>query len=247
MGAPLSVRFMVELLPAPGRLPPGRRIYAIGDIHGCDAAFVRLHAAIAADLDQRPIPAPLVLHIGDYVDRGPDSAAVISRLTGRDTPLAPLPTINLMGNHEHTMLEALEGDRAARTDWLFQGGRPTLQSYQLDPDGSRDRWAGGIPPEHIGFLRNLAMHYREGDYIFVHAGVRPGIAFEAQVPEDLLRIRQPFLYTEQALGGIVVHGHTPTKRPVVRTNRIGIDTGAVFGGRLTCAVLEEGTIGFIAV
>jgi serine/threonine protein phosphatase 1 len=236
---------MLDLSPAPGRLPPGRRIYAIGDIHGCGRQLAALHAAIADDLDRRPVAAPLLLHIGDYVDRGPDSADVIAQLLRDGTPLAP--TVNLMGNHEHTMLEALGGDRAAGTDWLFQGGRPTLESFGVDPDGPREAWADSIPETHMQFLRSLALHHREGDYLFVHAGIRPGIAFESQAPEDLLRIRQPFLYTDRELGAVIVHGHTPVKAPVVRANRIGIDTGAVFGGALTCAVLEDATIGFLAV
>ena len=235
---------MIELGPAPAALPLGRRIYAIGDVHGCDARLATLHAIIAEDIARRPVPAPLLLHIGDYVDRGPDSAGVVGRLL-RGNPIDHVPVINLKGNHEQTMLDALSGDRAAGTDWLFQGGRPALESYGADPDGPRAQWAGAVPAEHMGFLRGLAMSHREGGYLFVHAGIRPGVPLDAQAPEDLLRIRQPFLYTDQAFGVVVVHGHTPVKAPVVRANRIDIDTGAVFGGPLTCAVLEGGTIGFL--
>jgi len=235
---------MLELAPAPAALLPGRRIYAIGDIHGCDARLAMLHAAIAEDLARRPVPTPLLLHIGDYVDRGPDSAGVVARLL-RGSPIDHVPVINLKGNHEQTMLDALSGDRAAGTDWLFQGGRPTLESYGADPDGPRERWADVVPAEHLGFLRGLAMSHREGGYLFVHAGIRPGVPLDAQAPEDLLRIRQPFLYTDQPFGAVVVHGHTPVKAPVVRANRIDIDTGAVFGGPLTCAVLEGAALGFL--
>lgn len=235
---------MLDLLPAPGTLAPGRRIYAIGDIHGCDAQLAALHAIIAEDLAGRPVPDPLLIHIGDYVDRGPDSAAVVARLLSGSV-VDGVPVINLMGNHEHTMMEALAGDRAAATDWLFQGGRPSLESYGIDPDGPRETWAAGVPAAHLDFLHRLSFHHRVGDYLFVHAGIRPGIPLDAQAPEDLLRIRQPFLYTEQDLGIVVVHGHTPVKAPVVRPNRIAIDTGAVFGGKLTCAVLEDATIGFL--
>lgn len=235
---------MVELFPAPGRLAPGRRIYAIGDVHGCDAQLAALHAIIAEDLASRPVADPLLIHIGDYVDRGPDTAAVVARLL-RGRVVDGVPVINLMGNHEHTMLEALAGDRAAATDWLFQGGRPSLESYGIDPEGPREGWSAGVPGEHLDFLRGLSLHHRDGGYLFVHAGIRPGVALEAQAPEDLLRIRQPFLYTEQDLGAVVVHGHTPVKAPDVRRNRIAIDTGAVFGGKLTCVVLEGETIGFL--
>jgi serine/threonine protein phosphatase 1 len=235
---------MIELSPAPAALPPGCRIYAIGDIHGCDAQLATLHEKIAEDLSRRPVPAPLVLHIGDYVDRGPDSAGVVARLL-RGSVIDHVPVINLKGNHEQTMLDALSGDRAAGTDWLFQGGRPALESYGADPDGPRERWAEAIPAAHLGFLHGLAMSHQEGGYVFVHAGIRPGIPLEAQAPEDLLRIRQPFLYTDRSFGVVVVHGHTPVKAPLVRANRIDIDTGAVFGGPLTCAVLEGATIGFL--
>jgi serine/threonine protein phosphatase 1 len=235
---------LTDLVPAPACLPTGRRVYAIGDIHGCLAQLVALHEAIEADLAARPVAAPLLVHIGDYVDRGPDSAGVIERLR-HGPPIAGLPTVNLKGNHEQTMIEALAGERAAGTDWLFHGGKAALASYGLDPDAPRGAWRAAVPEAHLVFLNGLTMMHREGGYLFAHAGIRPGIRLEQQAPEDLLRIRQPFLFTEQDLGVVVVHGHTPVKTPVVRRNRIGIDTGAVFGGRLTCVVLEGATLGFL--
>ncbi|HLB99619.1 MAG TPA: metallophosphoesterase [Acetobacteraceae bacterium] len=235
---------MIELGPAPAALPHGRRVYAIGDIHGCDAQLANLHAIIAEDLAHRPIASPLLLHIGDYVDRGPDTAAVIARLL-RGSPIPNVPMVNLLGNHEHTMLEALSGERAAATDWLFAGGRPALESYGINPDSPREIWPGAIPTAHLDFLRNLSLMHRDGGYAFVHAGIRPGVALEHQARDDLLRMRQPFLYSEASFGAVVVHGHTPVKAPVVRHNRIAIDTGAVFGGKLTCVVLEAETIGFL--
>ncbi len=235
---------MIELGPAPATLPHGRRVYAIGDIHGCDAQLATLHAIIAEDLARRPVASPLLLHIGDYVDRGPDTAAVIARLL-RGSPLPGVPMVNLLGNHEHTMLEALSGERAAATDWLFAGGRPALESYGVDPDAPRETWPAAVPPAHLDFLRNLSLMHQEGGYAFVHAGIRPGVALQHQARDDLLRMRQPFLYSEASFGAVVVHGHTPVKAPVVRHNRIAIDTGAVFGGKLTCVVLEGDTIGFL--
>jgi serine/threonine protein phosphatase 1 len=235
---------MIDLAPAPASLPAGQRIYAIGDIHGCDTQFANLHAIIAEDLADRPVAAPLLLHIGDYVDRGPDTAGVIARLL-RGSPLPGVPVVNLMGNHEHTMLEALSGERAAATDWLFGGGGPSLESYGVDPTSPRDTWPAAIPTPHLDFLRGLSLMHRAGGYAFVHAGIRPGVALDHQAREDLLRMRQPFLYSDAAFGAVVVHGHTPVKAPVVRHNRIAIDTGAVFGGKLTCVVLEGETIGFL--
>ena len=103
-----------------------------------------------------------------------------------------------------------------------------------------------MPAEHLEFLRGLALTHREGGYFFVHGGVRPGVPLDQQAREDLLRMRQPFLYSEMQFGAVVVHGHSPVREPVVRHNRIAIDTGAVFGGKLTCLVLEGDTLGFLA-
>jgi serine/threonine protein phosphatase 1 len=235
---------MIELSPAPAALPPGRRIYAIGDIHGCARQLANLHDTIADDLATRPISSALLLHIGDYVDRGADTAGVVARLID-GCPIPGMDMVNLMGNHESTMLDALSGERAAGTDWLFAGGRAALQSYGIDPEAPRDQWAAKIPQSHQDFLRNLQLIHREGGYAFIHAGVRPGIPLESQARDDLLRSRQPFLYSEADYGAVVVHGHTPVKTPVVRHNRIAIDTGAVFGGKLTCVVLEAATLGFL--
>ena len=237
---------MLEFVPAPAGLPPGRRVYAIGDIHGCSARLDALHALIADDLVRRPIAAPLLVHIGDYVDRGPDSAKVVHRLA-QGPPIPGVQIVNLLGNHEHTMMAALAGDRAAGTDWLYQGGRETLTSYGIDPDGPREAWAGAVPADHLAWLNGLTLWHREGGYLFVHAGIRPGVELESQAIDDLLRIRQPFLYAEHQSGVVVVHGHTPVREVTIRRNRIAIDTGAVFGGRLSCVVLEGAAAGVLAV
>jgi serine/threonine protein phosphatase 1 len=235
---------MIELSPAPGRLPPGRRVYAIGDIHGCCEQLTNLHALIAEDLARRPIDSALLLHVGDYVDRGVDSRGVIERLLG-PSPVPGTEMVNLLGNHENTMIDALSGERAAATDWLFAGGRPSLRSYGVDPESPRETWRARVPDSHMAFLKGLRLMHREGDYAFVHGGVRPGIPLEEQARDDLLRMRQPFLYSEMNFGAVVVHGHSPVKAPVIRHNRIAIDTGAVFGGELTCLVLESDQLGFL--
>jgi serine/threonine protein phosphatase 1 len=235
-----------DFFPAPGTLAPGHRVYAVGDVHGCDAHLAVLHRMIAADLASRPVDRPLLVHLGDYVDRGPDSAGVLARLA-RGTPVPGVPVVNLMGNHEHTMLEALDGDRAAATDWLFNGGRAALESWGVDPESPREAWIASVPPAQLAFVRGLALTHREGGYLFVHAGIRPGVPVEQQAPIDLLWIRGTFLHSEQDFGVVVVHGHTPQASPVIRPNRIGIDTGAVFGGPLTCLVLEEDRLAFLQV
>ena len=229
---------------APGWLPRGRRVYAIGDVHGCSAALASLHAAIAADLAARPVRSAVLIHLGDYIDLGPDSAGVIALLA--DAPaIAGVTVINLMGDHERMLLDALAGDRATATDWLWAGGRQSLTSWGIDPDTPREFWDAALPATHVAFLHELAMSHREGDYLFVHAGIRPGIALENQTPDDLLTIRQPFLWSEADFGVVVVHGHNTSPLPSVAPNRIGIDTGAGNGGRLTCAVLEEDLVGFL--
>lgn len=235
---------MITLMPAPATLPSGRRVYAIGDIHGCDEQLANLHAIIAEDFSRRPVDQAVLLHIGDYVDRGANTAGVLRRLMG-GSPVAGMAMVNLLGNHDETMLNALSGDRPAATDWLFAGGRTALESYGVDPDSPRESWPDSVPPEHLKFLRGLTLAHREGGYFFVHAGIRPGVALDRQAREDMLRMRQPFLYSEADFGAVVVHGHTPVKEPVVRHNRIAIDTGAVFGGKMTCVVLEADTLGFL--
>ena len=235
---------MIAFSRAPAAAPPGRRVYAIGDIHGCAAQLANLHEMIAEDLARRPVDSALLLHIGDYVDRGADTAGVLERLVA-GSAVEGAQTINLLGNHDDTMWHALSGDRAAATDWLFAGGKPALESYGVDPESPRESWRESVPEAHIAFLQDLPLRHQEGGYLFVHAGIRPGVPLEHQTREDMLRIRQPFLYTERDLGAVVVHGHTPVKEPVVRHNRIAIDTGAVFGGLMTCVVLESETIGFL--
>jgi serine/threonine protein phosphatase 1 len=235
---------MIELSPAPAKLPAGRRVYAIGDIHGCASQLANLHALIQDDLERRPTGSALLLHVGDYVDRGVDTKGVIACLID-GSPIPGTEMVNLMGNHENTMIEALNGERAAATDWLFTGGRPSLQSYGVDPESPRETWREHVPDSHMHFLRELKLMHFEGGYVFVHAGVRPGVPLTEQARDDLLRMRQPFLYSEMNFGAVVVHGHSPVKAPVVRHNRIAIDTGAVFGGEMTCLVLESDQLGFL--
>jgi serine/threonine protein phosphatase 1 len=236
----------IRFTEAPGRLPRGRRVYAIGDVHGCAVRLAELHRMIAADLARRPAASPLLLHIGDYIDKGSDSAGVV-RLLLRD-PIPGLRTVNLLGNHERMLRQVLAGDGGARADWLFCGGRETLLSYGLDPDAPSEDWAAALPAPHRAFLENgtrLALHHRAGDYLFVHAGVRPGVALEEQSEDDLLGIRHTFLQSEADHGAVIVHGHTARDAPQVRANRIGLDTAAWSGGPLTCAVLEGDRLGFL--
>jgi serine/threonine protein phosphatase 1 len=231
---------------SPGRLPHGRRVYVIGDVHGSRAQLEQLHQAIALDLAARPVTAALLVHLGDYIDYGPDSAGVVDLLAA-GPPIKGVPMVNLLGDHERMLVDALAGDRAAATDWLWAGGRAALAGWGLNPALPREEWKAALPAAHVAFLRGLVPHHQEGDYLFVHAGIRPGVPLARQTLDDLTTIRQPFLFTEQDLGFIVVHGHANTPQPVIGVNQIGLDTGAGMGGKLTCAVLEEDLVGLIAV
>jgi len=231
--------------PAPSSLPAGMRVYAVGDIHGCATRLEDLHRLIAADLAARPVAEPLLLHVGDYVDRGPDSRAVIARLAA-GPPIPGLPTVNLTGNHEQMMLKTLASlDPDDIENWLANGGEETLRSWELNPFDDPEAWPAAIAPAHTAFMRDMPLMHRAGGYLFVHAGVRPGVKLDRQSREDLLWIRDPFLSHDGDLGLVVVHGHTPVSAPLVRRNRIDIDTGAYLGGDLTCAVLEGDRIGFL--
>lgn len=234
----------MSLDPAPGWLPPGQRIYAVGDVHGCAERLRALHRRIAADLTAAPVGQATLVHLGDYIDRGPDAAGVIAELLGAKLPRG-LRRVHLMGNHEAALLAALDGDGAAATDWLIGGGAASLTSWVIAPEAPPADWATGIPAAQLAFLRGLALSHAAGGYFFAHAGVRPGVALADQAREDLLSIRAAFLDSAADHGAVVVHGHTPQFQPVLRANRIGIDTAAVFGGKLTCLVLEGEGLAFL--
>jgi serine/threonine protein phosphatase 1 len=230
---------------APAVLPQGQRIYAVGDVHGCLDQLDAMHRAIGADLRARPHPDPLVIHLGDYIDRGPDSAGVIGRLIA-PFPIPGVRVLNLVGNHEDLLLGALDGRRMETDVWIANGGHAALQSWGVPPRTPPKRWAELIPAPHLDFIRALGVMHRAGGYVFVHAGVRPGLALATQTRQDLLWIREPFLSSHAVHEAVVVHGHTPEDgTPVIRANRIGLDTGAVLGGPLTCGVFEGDRIRFI--
>jgi serine/threonine protein phosphatase 1 len=224
-------------------LPLGVRVYAIGDVHGCVEKLRNLHAMIRDDLAANPTSGACLIHLGDYIDRGPDSAGVIEAVMAFDA----CPMVNLRGNHEATLLDALDGDAPSATDWMYYGGREALMSWAIAEHAPRETWATGIPSRHIAFIRGLKFAHRIGPYFFAHAGVRPGVPLEAQSPDDLMRIRSTFLDSEADHGAFIVHGHTPVRERVadLRENRINLDTGAVFGGPLTCGVFEEDRIGLL--
>ena len=241
---------MIKQQLAPSHLAPGRRVYAVGDVHGCADRLFDLHGLIARHLAEHPCPKPLLIHLGDFVDRGTDSARVIARLT-LGSPLRGVPMVNLMGNHEWMMLRALAlNDAQDARDWLSNGGDASLESWGVRPSTPRQEWPAQFPLEHLAFVRDLQSYHALDGYLFVHAGVRPEVPLSEQSRHDLLWIRHGFLDWDGPLlpespALVVVHGHTPAAAPELRANRIGVDTGAVRGGKLTCAVLEGDQVGFL--
>jgi len=226
-------------------IPDGLRVYAIGDIHGRLDLFERLLIRIEEDTRQRGIAENLVILLGDLIDRGPDSAGVVHRAM---VPLEWGRIVTLKGNHEAAMLDALEGNSKMLRIWLRNGGREAVTSWGLDlgsetdidTDEVRAAVRTVIPPPQIAWLHRLAISLHIGDYFFVHAGVRPGVALDKLETRDALWIRDEFLTSDRSHGAIIVHGHTPRDEVEERPNRIGIDTGAYFSGRLTALALEGG-------
>ena len=238
-------------------LPPlglgySQRIYAIGDVHGQAERLRQLYDAILADLAVSPVRRPMVLYVGDLIDRGPDSAGVLDhilRTQGR------LPTVTLLGNHEAMLLDTVATPDRARAEkraqhWMGHGGAAALQSWRIPARAPVGEWSALIPPAHLALLRSLRLHWIAGQCLFVHAGVRPGVAWAAQARVDLLYMREPFLRWRgpplpDTPGRFVVHGHTPGRAPVLTRWRLCVDTGAGAGGPLTCAVIARDTVRYL--
>ncbi len=230
---------------------PGKRCYAIGDIHGRLDLLEQMFDLIDRhNAGRSPRETGIVL-LGDLVDRGASSKGVVEYALTFRSRFARLYLIG--GNHEELMLRALEGDETAFEAWMRNGGDATLASYGLDvrtlsgaPLGKMIAQAGAvIPATHITFLRSSADSLRFGDFLFAHAGVRPGVALSQQTPRDLRWIRQPFLDSRLDHGFIVVHGHSTQTRIEQKSNRIGIDTGAYRSGVLTAIWIEDDAYGFL--
>jgi serine/threonine protein phosphatase 1 len=235
---------------AAARVPDGLRIYVIGDIHGRVDLLKDTFAGIDADRGMLPSKKALHIFLGDDVDRGPCSREVINAVIARGKRY---PSVYLKGNHETYLLEFLK-DPSVLATWRLYGGLHTLLSYNLTPSIAPDvqesvmlasLFYAALPKSHLRFLNSLETSHICGDYFFVHAGVRPGVALTRQSEADLLWIRNEFLLNEQSYAKIVVHGHTPVVEPDVRSNRINIDTGAYATGRLTCLALEADQKWFI--
>ena len=198
--------------------PEESATYVIGDIHGCLEPLRRLLEKVA------PRPGDEVVFIGDYIDRGPQSREVVEHLVN-----LPYRCVFLLGNHEKMLLEFLNGEDEGL--YLANGGQATLESYGGD--------ASNIPAAHLGFFRRLRPMYETAGHLIVHAGIRPMVPLDEQSVEDLVWIRQEFFEFIGRYATPVVFGHTPLRQVLLRPDRIGIDTGCVYGGKLTCLKLPS--------
>jgi serine/threonine protein phosphatase 1 len=224
----------------------GRLAYAVGDIHGRDDLLMQLIKQIVADAAERRqhfAQPPLLVLLGDYVDRGRQSPQVLDRLIAMRNAL-DFETHFLCGNHEEAMLDFIEGRNSGR-GWARFGGRNTMESYGVRPplsDGDNDGWEAAraaliaaVPAAHVALLREMQLYLVCGELLFVHAGVRPGVALAAQRREDLLGIRSEFLDAEEGFDHFIVHGHTPVEQCDLRPGRLNLDTGAYMTGQLSAA------------
>lgn len=225
------------------RAPDGMVLYAIGDVHGRLDLLTRMHAAIAADRDRRRAADWRVIHLGDYVDRGPESRGVIDFLI--DAVARDPRHLALAGNHDLGMLDFLAAPRAEGLFALY-GGVQTAASYGVALDlsdtvrlaAAHRAFAAAVPRRHEAFLRGLALSAGFGDFFFCHAGIRPGVALDAQQRDDLIWIRDPFHRHAALHPKVVVHGHTPVAEVELLDNRVNVDTGAFMSGRLSALVVD---------
>jgi len=232
------------------RTPDDTVIYAIGDIHGRCDLLEKIQRSISGHIRLYPAGRKVIVYLGDYLDRGINSRRVVDMVREwRPVDCSAAEIVTLKGNHEDLALRYLDGEIDAGRHWFDFDGLDGLDHYGVDSNDRsarddetmkimRNRFAAALPDEHLKFLLGLKTSHREGDYLFVHAGIRPGVALDEQSDSDMMWIRDLFLESDNNHGVTVVHGHTIANKPQIRHNRIGIDTGAYASGILTCLMLE---------
>tara|TARA_B100000315_G_scaffold254998_1_gene297269 strand:- start:5229 stop:5987 length:759 start_codon:yes stop_codon:yes gene_type:complete len=235
--------------------PPDTRIYAIGDIHGRLDLLEEMHGYIREDAASAEGRHIVIIYLGDYIDRGPASSQVVEYLIEEPLQCGSHHTEikYVKGNHEDSLLRFVGGEQNGEA-WFANGGLETFKSYgvelpgpawQQDMNAVQKNFASKLPKTHMKFYQNLHNYFESGDYLFVHAGIRPNIALADQNPMDLNWIREPFLSSELNHGKFVVHGHSINNDPDIQSNRMGIDTGAYRTGCLTCAIFESKHVRFL--
>ncbi len=242
---------------AAARFEEGRVGYAVGDIHGRADLLALMIERLEdrAEIDTRPGGPPIVIFLGDYVDRGPESDKVLDLLlSGRPRGFERR---FLRGNHEQIM-QAFMADPMSARAWILQGGAETLIAYGVNPPApmtaNENEWQAAaealrtaVPPTHVAFLDSLERYITLGDYAFVHAGVDAGRPLDQQTDEDLYWVRERFLASKRPFSHRVVHGHTPVDKPYADDRRIAVDTGAYASGTLTAARFEGEDVSFVSV
>jgi len=229
-----------------------QRAYAIGDVHGCLDELKQLLQTIKKDNDYRNPAKTYLIFLGDLIDRGPESKGVIDLLI--DFPYSFAEPLFIMGNHEEMLLRGLRGEPKLLIDWLEYGGYSCVESYgasRSDLQGQtlyavEYQLRSMIPARHLAFLSGFLDYVQFGDYVFTHAGIRPGVPLSKQQARDLRWIRAPFLEYEGDHGAVIVHGHTATDEIVIRRNRIGMDTGAYKTGCLSAICIENEEVAFLS-
>ncbi|MEW4467211.1 metallophosphoesterase family protein [Parasphingorhabdus sp. JC815] len=225
-------------------VPEGRRVYAIGDVHGRNDLLQQLIGKIIDDDTARGKSETEIIFLGDLIDRGPDSSGVLETAMQLKQKLGNVRF--LMGNHEEVFLQAASGNEKATRFFTRIGGKETILSYEismqeymnLDSAALAVRLPDLIPASHIDFVKSFEDQITIGDYAFVHAGIRPGLSLEEQKPKDLRWIREEFLSAKEPHEKVIVYGHTINGDVVEKSNRIGIDTGAYYTEKLTALALE---------
>ncbi len=230
--------------------PDGFTVYVVGDIHGRLDLLVRVMRRIDEDMARCHPERTAEIYLGDYIDRGPESSGVVSKLIERSKATK---AVFLRGNHEQMLLDFLDGADCLE-QWCALGGIATILSYGVPmtlfagaapTEIVRRSLIGNLPSDHLSFYKGTGSYMRVGPYLAVHAGVRPGIRLEDQNTEDLLSIRQDFLQHDGDFDFIVLHGHTPVKSPELLRNRVNIDTGAFATNVLTCLKIDESGVSLL--
>lgn len=238
---------------SPHRLKSDHRIYCIGDVHGYCDILKQMHIKIHMDIKENPIEKITIIHLGDYINRGPQSREVIEYLMRLSQQNTQIEYIHLYGNHENAIIEFIDDPTGQGREWYAWPNEKYLDSYGVDATEKDAVQLAKIiketvPPSHFNFIRQLPHYFQIDDFLFVHNGPRPGIKLEEQTKEDLINNREPFMSMCDPHEYFVIHGHTSTSdyQVDIKPNRINLDTGLFYpNGQLTCGILEGSEMRFI--